>query len=554
MNELKNYQEILLTKAYKVEALAGNYPELAKDLKTFREINDNKVKNVEPQIMFYGIYNAGKSSILNEILGQNRATVADKPETDRVTYYDWQGYKIADTPGIFAPIKHQEVTQEHLKKADIVLFVMSTTGSNERLENYQRMKDITDAGKKIIIVLNDKNGDLGKNDEALRQIKQKVVVNMAQCGIQDVEDKYHIVTVNALRAKTGREKGKPGLIEYSNIDELKNVILNELKRTTSFDILRRAIRDIEKVLTGMSDKLKQQENSDMIRQMNVIFTTFNKQKSEMRKEINNFVDARSDALGYNLPEMIWAQRANQEAAQKILEDEIGKFSSQVEKELQRLLKETVEILQEEVESFVEMKVSAKEQNVDDFKAVLNKLSTSVNVKVNDIKPVEISSGSDVTKTLITGGAVTEALSTGATFLAKQIGGKIGTSLIPVIGPVITVVGVLYTLKNLLGGNDDTEKLMAEINQRNEQERARMEAEMQARQELRQKCFYMAENVGSELKSAVSNTIEEVLKKYEEPFKAELEKTKEKGNQVADDAFKLGEICNEYDLLRTELGK
>ena len=61
-----------------------------------------------------------------------------------------------------------------MKKADLVIFVMRTSGSNEKAENYARMKDIVDAGKKVIIVLNDKNGDLGQNDENIRVIKTKV--------------------------------------------------------------------------------------------------------------------------------------------------------------------------------------------------------------------------------------------------------------------------------------------------------------------------------------------------------------------------------------------
>ena len=205
MTELKDYQSELSAKASRVEELFKKYPDQTVELKTtFDEINELKIKTVEPQIMVYGIYNAGKSSILNELMGEDRATVNDVPETDRVTYYDWQGYKIADTPGVFAPIEHENVTEEYLRKADVVLFVMSTTGSNEKLENYTRMKAIADAGKKIIIVLNDKNGDMGKNDESINLIKRQVAVNMQRVGIADVDNKYCIVTVNAKRASDGR--------------------------------------------------------------------------------------------------------------------------------------------------------------------------------------------------------------------------------------------------------------------------------------------------------------------------------------------------------------
>ena len=58
--------------------------------------------------------------------------------TDRVDYYEWNGYMLADTPGVGAPIEHEDVTTEHLEKADVVIFVMSTNGSTERKQNYDR--------------------------------------------------------------------------------------------------------------------------------------------------------------------------------------------------------------------------------------------------------------------------------------------------------------------------------------------------------------------------------------------------------------------------------
>ena len=137
-----------------VEKHARPYTELpgvSKGLKEIQEIYATKLDATKPEVMVFGIYNAGKSSIINELIGADRAKVEDVPTTDKVDYYEWNGYRLADTPGVGAPIEHQNVTMEHLKKADVVIFVMSTTGSNERRQNYVRMKEIVDAGKKIII-------------------------------------------------------------------------------------------------------------------------------------------------------------------------------------------------------------------------------------------------------------------------------------------------------------------------------------------------------------------------------------------------------------------
>ena len=162
-SKIINYPELIkekyLTLQEITEPYMDNVPQIKSIMKDIQSLYDVKLKNLKPQVMVYGIYNAGKSSIINELLKADKAIVNDKPTTDKIDYYEWNGYEIADTPGVGAPIEHEEVTNEHLKKADVVLFVMSTTGSNEKAENYTRMKNIVDAGKKVIIILNDKNGD-----------------------------------------------------------------------------------------------------------------------------------------------------------------------------------------------------------------------------------------------------------------------------------------------------------------------------------------------------------------------------------------------------------
>lgn len=561
MNDLKNYQDILADKASQVETFFAKYPEDSAALaKTFAEINAIKIRKVEPEIMIYGIYNAGKSSILNELIGEDRAKVEDIPTTDSVTYYEWQGYKIADTPGIFAPIKHEEVTQAHLKKSDIVLFVMSTTGSNEKAENYRRMKEISDADKKIIIVLNDKNGDLGENDDAIQIIKRQVAVNMQQVGIDNVDEKYCIVTVNAERAHQGRVENEPLLIEASGFGELKSVILSELKRTTSFDLLRNGIKQLENVLEDFIDKLSARENSELLRQMNHVLQTFNKQKISMRRQINTCIETQTENFGETLPQIIWSNRDNQDRVQEIIAAEIEKLNAKVRREIQQQLKDTATILELELTSFAEIKFDASTVDAESFKNILARLN-EVNVQPvqMSVVPAEDDNKFNPSTIGLAAGLLTESGTAIAAQLAKTgIGkaiaattvGKVLGSVVPVIGPIITVVSILGAL---FGGNDDRKKIDAQLAAQNEAERRRVEAEMQARQELNQKCRYMADKLADELKTAADSGITETLAKYEEPFKAEIAARKSEGEQVAADVLTLRELLNEYDLIRVELG-
>lgn len=565
MNELKDYQSILSEKAGRVESFFAKYPDDAAELtKNFAEINSEKIRKVEPEIMIYGIYNAGKSSILNELIGEDKAVVEDKPTTDAVTYYDWQGYKIADTPGIFAPIEHEEVTQAHLKKADIVLFVMSTTGSNEKAENYRRMKEIADAGKKIIIVLNDKNGDLGRHDESIQEIKRKVAVNMKQVGIEDVDEKYCIVTVNAARAHKGRTQNKLGLLEKSGLGELKNVILNELKRTTSFEILRGGIKQLENILEEFIAKLEAHENSTLLRKMNQVLETFNKQKISMRREINTYIDTKTEIFGEMLPQIIWSNRDKQNQLNEIMSEEVAKLNAKVQAEIQRQLQETATILELELKSFAEIKIDSSSMDAESFKNILARLNdiTAQQTTQALVEKKDDSLKLDPATMGIAAGLLTESGTAIAAQLAKTgIGkaiaetavGRVLGSVVPIIGPIITIAGVIATLGKFLGNNSDKEKLDAKLAAQNEAERRRVEAEMQARQELNQKCRYLADNLADELKTAADNSVKEILADYEEPFKTEIEVRKAESAQAANDILNLRELYNEYDLIRVELG-
>lgn len=313
-----------------------------------------KLSEIKPQIMVYGIYNAGKSSIINELLGSDDARVADTPTTDSVDYYEWNGYKLADTPGVGAPIEHEYVTTEHLKKADVVIFVMSTSGSNEKAENYARMKDIVDAGKKVIIVLNDKNGDLGQNDENIRVIKTKVAENMKKIGIPDVDSKYCIIAVNAARAKKGRLENKQGMLQRSNIAELGKIVLTELKNTDNFAVIRNTIFEIEKNIEIIINNLEKCDNEEEIRCINNLLSSLRERKNNIRRDISDFIKFKTDKLGKNLPDVIWANRNNQDAVNEAVQKEIDKIVKNVKDEIEKYIEDMQAALAVDIKSLVDI--------------------------------------------------------------------------------------------------------------------------------------------------------------------------------------------------------
>ena len=89
-----------------LKSYSDDNPKLSHIINNIEEISNHKLKNIKPYIMVYGIYNAGKSSIINELLGSDEAKVNDKPETAVVQEFEWNGYTLADTPGVGAPMDH----------------------------------------------------------------------------------------------------------------------------------------------------------------------------------------------------------------------------------------------------------------------------------------------------------------------------------------------------------------------------------------------------------------------------------------------------------------
>ena len=544
-----------------------------------------KLSEIKPQIMVYGIYNAGKSSIINELLGSDDARVADTPTTDSVDYYEWNGYKLADTPGVGAPIEHEYVTTEHLKKADVVIFVMSTSGSNEKAENYARMKDIVDAGKKVIIVLNDKNGDLGQNDENIRVIKTKVAENMKKIGIPDVDSKYCIIAVNAARAKKGRLENKQGMLQRSNIAELGKIVLTELKNTDNFAVIRNTIFEIEKNIEIIINNLEKCDNEEEIRCINNLLSSLRERKNNIRRDISDFIKFKTDKLGKNLPDVIWANRNNQDAVNEAVQKEIDKIVKNVKDEIEKYIEDMQAALAVDIKSLVDILEKIKidsnmcsgiavaptkepfeycqvnETSEDRKERISGLILTSMEMLDNFKKnktalmlPKAIGIVSDkIPVTVPVAEMVTKKLAQttlGKTILKSTLG-KTASKFIPVIGQALFAYEIVTFIGGILGNNDD--KAIEAAQARNEYERRKAEADAQAQQELQQKCAYMADDIANELTQAMNEIINDVVSRFEIVFTQKMQSSTETRNNILNALAEMRNISNDYSMLYFQLG-
>jgi hypothetical protein len=223
----------------------------AGDIAQARERINERANAAKPRIIVFGTYNAGKSTLINALTGlsgEDAAGVADYPMTDKVSSYEWRGYVLDDTPGLNAPIEHEQVTREHLKSADAVLFVLATDGTLEEELSYTELVRLVNDRKKILLVLNNKKAYRADSPELLG-LREKLIENLrlaaAKAGIENIEDTIPIRVVNARSALKGRLEGKLGLLAASGLRELEDDLFALCSTTNRAQMARTAGRDIE---------------------------------------------------------------------------------------------------------------------------------------------------------------------------------------------------------------------------------------------------------------------------------------------------------------------
>lgn len=184
---------------------------------------DKKKANPELSIMVYGVYNAGKSTFINALLGQESAPVGDVPLTHKIDSYPYKNYTIQDTPGIDAPKEHEQVTDGQLEKADAVLFVVNPSGVAEEKDTLDKLIFLFKKHKKVFLIFNEKTPFSEEDFIKIKDQTRKRLQDIAlEHGIkEEILKDIPIFKINAKTALKGKLEDKPKLVEHSGINLLE---------------------------------------------------------------------------------------------------------------------------------------------------------------------------------------------------------------------------------------------------------------------------------------------------------------------------------------------
>lgn len=551
-------------------------PIVAAKMADIEKLYKEKIENTKPQIMFFGLYNAGKSSLLNELLRDDVAKVADVPTTDHVDYYNWRGYTIADTPGVGAPIEHEEVTNEAIHKADVVLFVMTNAGSFEKKENYVRMKDIVDAGKKVIIVINDKSDFLPQERyEEMMQVQQKIYDNMMALDIDNVKERFTILFVNAKLAHKGRMANKHLLWEKSQIAELESYILSEMKNSDDFAVIRHAIDEINKDVEAIREQLSQVDTNPEYMAIQKVLNGLHNAKIQVRKNMSDFISSQTNKLGVTLPDAIWAVKEDQAKIDQTVQQAQQNLSEKVKAHLEDQLQTVVDDLSMDWTNFVvEMqKLEAQRIRVDEPQVEAAQSTEIPEENTDFIKEsmgawAESKMDAETARTIASEGTqLLEGMMKGAGFKIGKGGiGKyflkktgLGAFLksVPFIAkvpvPPLEIILLGYTaLKHFLGDDGAYERAKAQAERENAMAEAKAQAEEQARQALQQKCLYMVDDIKENLILWTNQVIRSHIGTYEDNLSGKMKTLMNDQTNTLGVISHLAKISDDYDKLAIDM--
>lgn len=235
----------------------------------------NAIKNGIP-VAIIGETNAGKSTLLNLLVGEERAIVSDIHGTTRDVIEDTINlsgitFRFIDTAGIRETsdtIENLgiERTFQKLRQASIVLWVIDLTSSIALIESLSKVIVPQTEGKKVILVFN-KSDLLSPEDLA---IKQQLLTNIAADRLyisakhQSNTDllKQQLVTAAALPALSQNDIIVTNVRHYEALTKAHAAILrvlNGLSLNISGDFLSQDIRECMHYLGEITGQISNDE-------------------------------------------------------------------------------------------------------------------------------------------------------------------------------------------------------------------------------------------------------------------------------------------------------
>lgn len=347
---MSSIDPVQLMDAYdRTAALVAGDIALAGEFATVQAAFEDKRGKPDAVVMVYGVYNAGKSTLINALLQSETAPMGDIPLTDRVTAYQWGSYSILDTPGVDAPIAHEDVTRAQMLKADAIVFVVDPLGIVEEAKTLEVLLDMLAVRKQIFLVFNEKKELTTEVFIHLKdQVRRQLQALAAERGLGDVLKDIPISRINARLALQGYTRAKPALVELSGFPAFigrLQAFLQDVGPNEVYGRLKHALLDF---IDTAKTELDGRSQSELVRRYDKLLQSIDTERARlslgMKREL-----ARQRA---NILEMSKVyMRTAPDTCNAQIENLLRQAGEQVSESLQHELQLVVTMVQQEIDAF-----------------------------------------------------------------------------------------------------------------------------------------------------------------------------------------------------------
>jgi len=369
------------------------------ELDSFNRHITEKLLKFTPTLMIYGTYNAGKSSLLNALFGKEEvAKTGDAPETKEIHEYEYNGYTIFDTPGMNARSEDDIVTSEHLKKSEVIIFVISNNGSMEDDYIYNKISEVVRDKKPIIIVLNNKNGINPDSIEA-KESMIKVGENLRKIGdrngIDKIETKVKLCMVNAKTALKGKLDEKNIILKKSNILQLETMIESLLEESGNKEVINSLNGYIQDFINSIISKIDNMIDSVEVKKTEELITYLEKFKQSSEIKLRNSVSKKMPTFTDNITSMLLSADTSQDDINSYISgtlNEINNNAMMISENIVRDLSIKIDGFSQEFKNIImediEMNISSNSDDPEDDSYISEDIKNKVGETLKDKKLIE----------------------------------------------------------------------------------------------------------------------------------------------------------------------
>lgn len=301
-----------------------------------------------PEVMVYGVYNAGKSTVINALAGRDVASVGEVPTTDRVDHFQWRGFRIGDTPGIDAPIDHEAVTQQQLERADAVILVISTEGVVAEGKTFEAAAKLAASGRRVLLLLNNKTGydpDSPELIEVIDRTRNNLQHAGTEHGVESIVERVAVCVVNARSAFRARFEDKAALLEHSGYPSFERRLNSFLDETNAADVAMSMRRRVAEVLEEAMTVATRQIDDDALSDQETLRNYLMEERRRIESELDSTIASGKQRLRGEVRELLEQEASGNDlqarseeiaerqskAVEEKLRDEVNRFADRLQR-------------------------------------------------------------------------------------------------------------------------------------------------------------------------------------------------------------------------------